>query len=350
MKAWTLVETGHPLECIDATTPEPTGTEVLVEVTHCGVCHSDLYMVDGFYSLGGGRKLSLKDRGMALPLVMGHEVVGRVVKLGPEATGVAVGDLRLVFPWAGCGECARCRAGRENMCMQPRTIGVLRAGGYGSHVIAARPEHLIDLEGVDPAVAATYACSGVTVYSAIKKAMPMEPDEPIVLFGAGGLGINAIMILRALGHRAIVVVDIDEAKLRDAIAAGASATVNGNAEGLTERIVAAAGHPVDAVIDLVNSTQTTTAAMAALAKGGKLILVGLYGGDLRIDLPLIPLRAVSIMGSYTGNLAELRELIQLAKTGKLKPLPVATRPHSQPNEALAELRGGKVTGRLVLQS
>jgi alcohol dehydrogenase/propanol-preferring alcohol dehydrogenase len=349
MQAWSLIETGQPLQRTESQTPEPTGTEVLIEVTHCGVCHSDISMVDGFYELGGGRKLSLKDRGMALPLVMGHEVVGRVAKLGPDAKGVKVGDLCLVFPWAGCGTCARCRSGRENMCLQPRTIGVLRSGGYGSHVMAVRPEHLIDISGIDPAVAATYACSGVTVYSAIKKVMPLEPDEPIVVVGAGGLGMNAIMTLKALGHRAIVVVDIDESKRKLAVEAGASATVDGTAEDLAGAIVAAAGRPVEAVIDLVNNSKTATAGAAALVKGGKLILVGLYGGSLSLDLPLVPLRAISVIGSYTGNLAEMKELIELARSGKLKALPVATRPHDHANEALAELRSGKVRGRLVLK-
>lgn len=349
MKAWVLVANGQDLECRDAETPQPKGTEVLVETTHCGVCHSDLHIQDGEYKLGRGRVMNLKDRGMVLPLTMGHEVVGRVVAFGPDATGVAVGDLRLVNPWIGCGACARCAAGRNNMCLSPQTIGVLKGGGYGSHVLVPSADHLLDIEGIDPAIAATYACSGLTVYSAIQKVMPLPPQAPIVVMGAGGLGLNAISVLKALGHEAILVVDIDEAKRAEASKAGASAVVDGSGEGLSERLLAAAnGVPIEAVIDLVGSSETAEAGQAVLAKGGTLVVVGLYGGDLTIDLPMLPLRALSVRGSYVGNLQELTELIALAKSGKLKPLPVSRRPHDEPNEALADLRAGKVKGRLVL--
>ena len=87
MRAWAVVENGAPLQEIELPTPEPKGTEVLIEVTHCGVCHSDLHIWEGYYDIGGGQKMSLKDRGVTLPLAMGHEIVGRVVKLGPDAKG-----------------------------------------------------------------------------------------------------------------------------------------------------------------------------------------------------------------------------------------------------------------------
>ena len=149
-------------------------------MTHCGVCHSDLHIWEGYYDLGGGKKMSLKDRGVMLPLAMGHEIVGRVAKLGPDAKGVKVGDLRIVFPWLGCGTCEKCLAEEDNMCLTPRSLGVYANGGYGTHVIAPHPRHLVDPGTLDPAVAATYACSGITVYSAIRKAMPIPPNEAIV--------------------------------------------------------------------------------------------------------------------------------------------------------------------------
>ena len=126
MRAWAVVENGKPLQEIELPTPEPKGTEVLVEVTHCGVCHSDLHIWEGYYDIGGGKKMSLKDRGVVLPLAMGHEIVGRVAKLGPDAKGVKVGDLRIVFPWLGCGTCDKCLAEEDNMCLTPRSLGVYR--------------------------------------------------------------------------------------------------------------------------------------------------------------------------------------------------------------------------------
>ena len=350
MRAWAVVENGAPLKEIELPTPEPKGTEVLLETTYCGVCHSDLHIWEGYYDLGGGQKMSLADRGVTLPLAMGHEIVGRVVKLGPEAQGVKVGDIRIVYPWLGCGSCAACLADEDNMCLKPKSLGVYQNGGYATHVLAPHPRHLVDPGTLDPAVAATYACSGITVYSAIQKVMPIAPDEPIVLIGAGGLGMNAIAILKALGHRNIVVVDVAAEKRAAALAEGASQAIDGSGEGVAKRIIAACGGPVLAVIDLVNGTATARAAFDALRKGGRLVQVGLFGGELSLPLPLMPIRALTVQGSYVGTVKDLRGLVALAQSGKVPPIPVTTLPQSEADTALMRLRAGQVTGRLVLKA
>ncbi len=350
MRTWAVVENGADLQEMEMPTPEPTGKQVLLEVTHCGICHSDLHIWEGYYDMGGGKRMSLKERGVTLPLAMGHEIVGRVAKLGPDATGVKVGDVRIVFPWVGCGHCDRCLAEEDNMCLQGRALGVMQNGGYATHVLAMEPRHLVDPGNLDPAVAATYACSGITVLSAIQKVLPLPPDTPIVVVGAGGLGLNAIAVLKALGHRAIVVVDIDETKRAAAARAGASATVDGSGEGVTARIVAACGGQPRAVIDLVNGTATARFAFDALAKGGRLVQVGLFGGEITLPLPPMAMRELTVGGSYVGNPKQLRELVALAQTGKLDALPVQAVPMATANEALMRLRAGKVTGRLVLQA
>lgn len=350
MRAWAVVENGAPLQELEMPTPEPKGTEVLLEVTHCGVCHSDIHIWEGWWDVGGGKRLSAKDRGVVLPLAMGHEIVGRVAKLGPEATGVQVGDLRIVYPWVGCGKCDACLAEEDNMCLFGRALGVLQNGGYATHVIAAHPRHLVDPGTLDPAVAATYACSGITVYSAITKVMPLPPDTPVVVVGAGGLGLNAIAILKALGHRAIVAVDTDKEKREGAVRAGASAAVDGSGEGVTARIIEACGGPVRAVIDLVNGTATARAAFDALTKGGTLVQVGLFGGELTLPLPLMAMRELAVHGSYVGNPKQLRALVELAQSGKLEALPVTQVPQREANDALMRLRDGKVRGRVVLRA
>lgn len=351
MRAWAVVENGADLQEIEMPTPEPKGTEVLLEVTHCGVCHSDIHIWEGHYDLGGGKIMSLKDRGVVLPLAMGHEVIGRVVKFGPEAEGVAgdtkVGDVRIVFPWVGCGHCDRCRAEEDNMCLNPRSIGVYQNGGYATHVLAPHPRHLIALGTLDPAVAATYACSGITVYSAIRKVLPLPPDEPIVLVGAGGLGLNAVAILKALGHRNTIVVDLSEERLQAATKAGAAKVVVAG-EDTTAGIIEAAGGPVGAVVDMVNGTATARSAFDALRKGGKLVQVGLFGGELTLPLPLMAIRALTVQGSYVGNPKEMRELIALAQGGRLEALPITRVPQREANAALMRLRDGAVTGRIVL--
>jgi alcohol dehydrogenase, propanol-preferring len=350
MHGWAVVRSGHPLEAIEVTTPVPTGTQVLLKTTFCGVCHSDLYFQDGYYDLGGGKRLSLKDRGVTLPFVPGHETVGRVVAFGPEAKGVAVGDHRLVYPWAGCGHCKRCLSGNEHMCLTPRSLGVFRNGGYGEYVMVDKPEHLIDFGNLDPALAATYACSGITAYSAVRKLSDVETDSPIVIIGSGGLGLAAISILAAFGYQRIVAVDVSEQKLRTAQNAGAHVGVNAAASDLPAELTKAAGQPIYGVVDFVASTDTATAGLAVLAKGGSYIPVGLYGGDLTLSLPTIPLRALTIRGSYTGSLRELQELVDLAKAGKVRAMPVERVSHDNPNTALDRVRSGDVKGRLVLDA
>lgn len=350
MRAWAVVETGKPLQEIELPTPEPTGSQVLLEVTHAGVCHSDLHIWEGEYDLGSRGKMKLSDRGVKLPLAMGHEIVGRVVKWGPaaEGHGLAVGQTRIVFPWVGCGTCARCRAEEDNMCLQGKALGVFQNGGYATHVLAPEPRHLVDPGNLDPALAATYACSGITVLSAINKVMPLEPDEPLVLVGAGGLGLQAIAVLKAMGHRRIVSVDLSAEKLQAARAAGASDTLEATGGDVTGRLIALCGGPVMAVIDLVNGTQTARFAFDALTKGGKLVQVGLFGGELTLPLPLMAMRAITVQGSYVGNPKELRALVALGQGGTLPAIPITREPLRNADSALRRLHAGQVTGRIVL--
>ena len=346
MKAWAVVAHNAPLECVEMPDPEPVGTEIVVEVTHCGVCHSDLHLWKGGYDLGGGRMLSVKDRGLVLPAAPGHEIVGRVARLGPDASGVAVGNLRLVYPWVGCGHCAHCRAEEDNHCNGQRSLGVTVNGGFGGLVKVPHSRYLIPFDGVDPALAATYACSGLTAYAAIQKVMPLEPDETVALIGTGGLGLAAVAVLRALGHAAILVVDPSADRRGAALKMGASIAVDGTGSDVAARILATA--QPRAVLDFVGSDATAGTAMAVLPKGGRLVLVGIGGGELTLSVAGTIFRAQTVQGSLTGTIAELRAVIALARAGKLAPIPVRTLPKDQANAAMDALENGRVTGRLVL--
>jgi propanol-preferring alcohol dehydrogenase len=348
MKAWAVVEAGEPLQHIELPTPQPSGTEILLEVTHCGVCHSDLHFWKGFYNLGGGKVMKVTDRGVTFPRAPGHEIIGRVVAMGPDAVGVSLGDLRIVYPWIGCGACDRCRDEQDNMCTEQKSLGVIQHGGFGSHVIAPHPRYLVDPGTVDPAVAATYACSGITVYGAVRKALPLPPDEPVVLIGAGGLGLSAIAMLKALGHRNITSVDIAADKRQAALDSGATAVVDGAAANLTQAITEVAGGQVRAVIDFVNNDATARAGFDALAKGGKFVAVGVSGGEITLSLSGMVFRGLSVEGSLTGSPQDLRDVVALAQSGKLAPLPVTLLPKDGANEALSRIHDGTVTGRLVL--
>src|SRR4029079_12039942 len=164
-----------------------------------------------------------------------------------------VGNVALAYPWLGCGKCAACLADDENMCaVKPNALGVYCDGGYAEHMNVAHPKYLLDLKGLDPVTAAPYACSGVTTYSAIKK-VEKEFDTPIVIFGAGGLGLMALSLLKAMGGMGAIVVDIDARKREDAEQAGALATVDGGAPDALEQLAQKAGRPIRAVIDLVGN-------------------------------------------------------------------------------------------------
>ena len=348
MEAWAVTEHGQPLEKIILPMPEPTGTEILVEVTHCGVCHSDLHFWEGFYELGGGKRFYISERGVKLPRAVGHEIVGNIAKLGPQAEGVEVGARRIVYPWLGCGNCRRCEQNEDNLCAQQRSLGVAQHGGFASHVLVPHSKYLVDPGDVDPATACTFACSGITALSAIRKIMPLAPDDAVVLVGAGGLGLSAIAMLLALGHKKIISIDIKAENRAAAIAAGATAAIDGALETAQDDVLAATGGPVLGVIDFVNNSKTASLALAILNKGGRMVQVGVMGGELNLSLVGLIFKAATIMGNNTGTPAHLSEVASFAREGKLLPIPITKLPWDDANSAIMRLRDGQITGRLVL--
>jgi len=353
MKSFQVADFNAPLKEVDQPTPQPSGTQVLIKVKAAGVCHSDLHIWEGGYDLGHGRKpLSLKDRGVSLPRTMGHETVGEIVAFGTDVKESDKGDLRtgdiaLVYPWLGCGKCPTCLAGEENMCVKPAALGVYCDGGYADYMTVPHPKYLLNLKGLDPVTTAPYACSGVTTYSALKK-VEKDLGSPIVIFGAGGLGLMALSLLKAMGGKGAIVVDIDAKKREAAEKAGALATVDGKAPDALDQLTRKAGAPIRAVIDLVGNAQTTQLGFDCLTKGGKLVIVGLFGGGAPWALPLIPIKAITIQGSYVGNLRETRELLDLVRSKKVPPIPVTPMPLAKANDALLDLRKGSLVGRAIL--
>jgi D-arabinose 1-dehydrogenase-like Zn-dependent alcohol dehydrogenase len=348
MRCYCVTGHGQPLELVQRDTPQPQGTEVLVRVQAAGLCHSDLHIWEGYYDLGGGKKLSLADRGIKLPLTLSHEICGEVVAAGPQAGDVKTGTVAVVHPWIGCGKCAACERGEENICMKPQSLGVMRDGGFADYVIVPHPRYLVDLGGLDPVKAAPLACAGVTTYSAVKKFGERIHQDPVVIIGAGGLGMMAIEVLKALGAKGAVVVDVDPAKREAALKAGALAAIDARATDAVKQIAEATGGGARAVLDLVGATPTVKLALDSSARGGHVVVVGLMGGDITLSLPIIPMRPLKIEGSYVGSLAELRELVALMRAGKMQPSSVTPRPLGEVNEALEALAQGKVVGRQVM--
>ncbi|MEN9314688.1 MAG: hypothetical protein RIS35_1081 [Pseudomonadota bacterium] len=348
MLSYEVVEHGKPLQAKLRETPQPQGREVLVRITRSGVCHSDLHIWEGYFDLGGGKRFYVKDRGCVPPFTCGHEPYGVVEKVGPEVTSVKPGDRRLVYPWIGCGTCPVCEAGNDNLCLSQRFLGVVKPGAYATHVTVPDARYLIDASGIDEAWAATLACSGLTAYSAIGKLPKLSSRDWVAVLGCGGLGMAAISMLRARGINNIVACDVDDGKLEQAKRQGAAASLDTRGDDAVARLQALTGNAVAGVLDFVGMPATANLGIAALAKGGHYVLCGLFGGEITLPLPPIAQRAISVRGSYVGNLQELREVVELARSGRLTPSPVEVRPASEVNRSMEELRDGKILGRVVL--
>src|SRR5258706_579478 len=236
-----------------------------------------------------------------------------------------------------------CKAGQDNYCVSgSRILGVNRSGAYATHVLVPDAKYLVDASGIDDAFAATLACSGLTAYSAAAKLPPLAKNDRVAVIGCGGVGLAGIAVLRARGITNIVACDIDPAKLETARKLGAKAGVDTRSPQAAQQLLGIAR-----AIDLLGMPATPALRLAALRKGGRYVLVGLHGGELSHPMPPIAQRAIGIVGSYVGDLQELKAVVQLAKKKKLKPLPVETRPASAANAALEDLKGGRVGGLVV---
>jgi D-arabinose 1-dehydrogenase-like Zn-dependent alcohol dehydrogenase len=348
MRSQALVEFGAPLQEIESPTPVPTGAEVLLKTHHAGVCHSDVHIHDGYFDLGGGNKLPLGS--LKLPHTMGHEIEGEVVAVGPDAKGVKIGERYAAFPWIGCGDCAACLRGEENLCNRPRQLGCSAGvpGGYATHVLVPHPKYLLDYGSTPAALAAAYMCSGLTAYGAMKKVGPLGPDDQIVVLGVGGVGMMGVQFAKALYGKGPIAADIDAGRLEAAKKAGAVATYNTREPDAAKKLVGDTNGGAYAVVDFVGSESTFAFANAAIRKGGKVIVVGLFGGAMGMPIPMFPLRALTLTGSFVGSLPEAEEMMALVRDGKVDPIPVQTRPLSEANKTLDDLRNGRITGRVVL--
>ena len=348
MKQMAITGWGEPLGLVEAPTPQPQGAEVLVRTEVCGVCHSDVHVWEGYFDFGAKGRVRFADRGAKLPFALGHEIVGTVVAAGPDATGVEIGKSYIVYPWIGCGSCAACLRGDELMCAQSRSLGIRCDGGYGDHVLVPHARYLVAYDGLPRELACTYACSGITAYSALKKAMPLADNDWLCIIGAGGVGGSAIEMVRALTGAKLLVADIDPGKRAAALAAGATAVVDAGAADVVKQIVEITGGGAAAVVDFVGSGETFSLSVDISRRGGRIVLVGLFGGSTTIAPLAIATKLLTIMASYVGTLDDLKEIVQLARDGRLAPIAIHPRPLGEATDALEALKRGGVKGRMVL--
>ncbi|HEY6024028.1 MAG TPA: alcohol dehydrogenase [Pseudolabrys sp.] len=345
MHRQSLTAYGAPLCETVVDVPRPQGNEVLVRITRCGVCHSDLHMQDGFFKLGDGKTLDVRS-GRTLPFTLGHEIAGVIESAGPDA-GAMPGAKVAVYPWIGCGQCAACKVGDENICTAPRHLGVTVDGGFATHVLVAHPRYLIDYEPLSPAYAGALMCSGLTAYSALKRLSDRAARAPVLLIGLGGVGLMGLALARALYGAAPFVADIDAKKRETALAAGAREAFDPADPNARKALLKASGG-IYAACDFAGSETSLNFATGVLAKGGKVVVTGLIGGGYSTAVAMFPLKAMTIEGTMTGTLAEAGELIDLVRARNIAAPPIVERPLDQASTTLDDLRAGRIVGRVVL--
>jgi D-arabinose 1-dehydrogenase-like Zn-dependent alcohol dehydrogenase len=279
MKREVFNDYGVPLCEAVSEVPAPKGSEVLVRVGHCGVCHSDIHLHEGFFDLGGGRKLELAG-GRPLPFTLGHEIEGTIEAAGPDARDAHPGRKVVVYPWIGCGACAFCARGEEHLCLKPQQIGIQVDGGYATHVMVPHPRYLFEYDPIPAALAGTYMCSGVTAYSAVEKLGTAATDYPVLIVGLGGVGMMGFSFIKARSKHPPIVVEIDAKKREYALQNGAAAAFDPNDPGARKGIMAASNGGVLGAIDFVGSEKSASLGFGSLTKGGKIVLVGLIGGEI----------------------------------------------------------------------
>ena len=215
-------------------------------------------------------------------------------------------------------------------------------------VLVPSYKYLVKLHGLDLNSSASLACSGLTAYTAVKKA-ESRPGEMVVVVGAGGLGLMAVQLAKATTNARIAIVDIDEKKLAEAKRLGANEIINSGAGDPVKSVKDVTdGLGAETVIDFVNNAKTAPNSLNMLRKRGRLVMVGLFGGSLELNLPLIPLRAFTMTGAYTGKFADLVELVSLARMNKIQSVVSKKFTLDQANSALEELKAGKIIGRSVI--
>ena len=336
MKAAVLHEFKTPLIIEDVEQPQPAADEVLIEVEACGVCHSDLHIGDGDWP----QLVPITKK----PLILGHEIAGRVVEKGDSVVHLDVGDL-VGVPWVywTCGECDFCREGNENLCTKQKITGVTVDGGYAEYVKVPASHATKIPEGISCVEAAPLFCAGVTAYRALKHAK-IQRGQRLAVFGVGGLGHLAVQIGVGLGA-IVTAIDVSEEKLAHAKTLGASATLNAATVNVVKEMRRMGGAHVALVTSAAKKAYDT--AFPCIRPTGTLLVVGLPAESICFPPIMMAATEVRIQASSVGTREDLREILALGAAGKVR-CQTATRPLAEVNEVLEQLRNGQVSGRIVL--
>src|ERR1700716_3067184 len=310
MRRQSLVKFDAPLCETIVETPKPLAKEVLVRIERCGLCHSDLHIQDGYADLGGGKKLDTT-RGMTLPFTLGHEIAGIVEEVGPDVSPGLIGTKKAVFPWIGCGQCRDCLNGDEKLCAKQRFLGV-------------------------------------TAYGALKRLLDRPRQRNLLLIGLGGVGMMGLAFAQAMFKQKISVADLSPAAREAALKNGADVAYDPSEADVVKRMIKETEGGFDEIVDFAGNEKSMAFAVSAVARGGKIVVSGLMGGNFSLPMVQWIYKRMTIEGFMVGTLAEAKELMALARAGKIKPTPMKEEPMADVQKWIDELRAGKVVGRVVL--
>jgi alcohol dehydrogenase, propanol-preferring len=335
MKAAVLHELKKPLSIEEVDQPSSGENDVLIKVDACGVCHSDLHIIEGDWKQFGGIT--------KIPLIPGHEIAGRVAQVGSAVRDLKVGD-RVGVPWIywTCGECEFCREGFENLCSKQKITGCTVDGGYAEYIKAPATHATRIPEGISAAEAAPLFCAGVTVYRALKQAQ-LAPGQRLAVFGIGGLGHLAVQIGKHMGAE-VTAVDVAEDKLALAASLGAVRTLNASSANVAKDLRRAGGMHV--VLVTSGSKAAYDMAFPCVRPTGRLMVVGLPA-EICFAPIMMAAGEVRVQASAVGTRQDLEEVLAMAAAGKLR-CEISTRALPEINTIMGEMKAGKIAGRIVL--
>jgi propanol-preferring alcohol dehydrogenase len=335
MKAAVVRQFGKPLVIEDVPVPVPGPGEILVKVMACGVCHTDLHAAEGDWPVKP-----------SLPFIPGHEVAGVVAALGPGVTDFKPGDpVGVAWLHDACMRCEYCETGWETVCEHQHNTGYSCDGGFAEYVIAAAPFVARLPVGVNFAQIAPILCAGVTTYKGLKET-EARPGEWVAISGIGGLGHVAIQYAKAMGLH-VAALDIAADKLALARAAGADIAVDARSPDAVADILKVTGGGAHGVLVTAVSPSAFSQALRVVRRKGTVSLVGLPPGEFATPIFDVVLKRITVRGSIVGTRRDLDEAIAFAVEGKVRS-EIKTAPLSDINTIFANLKAGKIEGRMVL--
>lgn len=365
MRAAVLKAPGAPLTVETVRTPRPRINEVLLKVSACGLCHSDLHVIGGHIAF-------------PTPCVLGHEVAGTIVEIGPGNTNP---DLEVGMQVAGaflmpCGQCRACRAGRDDLCapffelnrlkgvlydgetrladLDDNPIWMYSMGGLAEYCVVPATSVSLVPEGLDVRNAAILGCAAMTAYGAVRRGADLRYGETVAVVATGGVGSMIIEVSKAMGAGQVIAIDVDDEKLAAARHLGATATINSMKEDVRDRVFdLTGGVGVDVAFEALGRPQTWTTALDVLADGGRMVPIGLGSGmqKAEVEINRTVRRGQSIVGSYGARTrVDLPTVIEMAASGAINVDEVVNQVFSldEVNKGYDRLRDGSMKGRGVV--